>query len=93
MSETKRLKTIFYDWSADADRLLIMPEDHEAFREFKRWAYANLPRKGMYWDRIAEYYVIVALETVTDAKGRKRQVLRELMKSFDMVKGIKGASE
>lgn len=89
----KRPCTIFFELSADNDKLLILPEDRDAFREFKRWAYSHLPKKGMYWDKVAEYYVILALETVENAKGKKHNVLRELRHTFDMIEGIKGVGD
>lgn len=83
-------RTLFYEFSADCDKLMILPEDRDAFKEFKRWAYSNLPKKGMFWDKVAEYYVIVALETVGDFGGEKKKVLSQLQKDFDMVEGING---
>ncbi len=40
------------------DKILIEPADEKAFKHYKRWAYQNLSKRNVYYDRTAELYVI-----------------------------------
>ncbi len=40
------------------DKLLIEPTDDKAYKHYKRWAYQNLNKRNVYYDKIADLYVI-----------------------------------
>jgi len=40
------------------DKILIEPADDKAFKHYKRWAYQNLNKRNVYYDRTADLYVI-----------------------------------
>ena len=40
------------------DKLMIEPADDKAYKHYKRWAYANLSKRNVYYDQTAQLYVI-----------------------------------
>lgn len=40
------------------DKLLIEPSCDKAYKHYKRWAYQNLSKRNVYYDRTADLYVI-----------------------------------
>lgn len=62
------------------DRVLVDPSDQSAYKHFKRWAYRNLPERGMFWDDTAKLYVIQVDKTL-----QGDDVFSALRRSFEVL--------